>query len=120
MTARRAAKVDSNQMELVRFMRKLGASVAITSSSGEGFTDTVVGFCGMNRLVEIKDGDKPASKRVLTPDQREWHMKWGGSAAVIDNEVEALELLIALAEQGELHAKSKQQALKFVKAGMSQ
>jgi len=74
----------------------------------------------MNRLVEIKDGDKPASKRVLTPDQREWHMKWGGSAAVIDNEVEALELLIALAEQGELHAKSKQQALKFVKAGMSQ
>lgn len=117
MPARRAAKVDSNQMDLVRFMRKLGASVAITSSSGEGFTDTVVGFCGMTRLVEIKDGDKAPSARVLTPDQRDFHMKWGGSAAVIDNESEALDLLIALAEQGELHAKGKCQALKFVKAG---
>ena len=100
-------------------MRRHGASVGITSSTGQGFVDVVVGFCGINRLVEIKDGEKQRSSRKLTKDEREFHMKWGGSAAVIDNTAEALDLLIAMAEQGELQAKGKVAALNFVR-GASQ
>ena len=58
MAARRAAKIDDNQPELVRLMRAMGVSVAITSAAHDGFTDLVVGFGGITVLVEVKDGSK--------------------------------------------------------------
>ena len=76
---RRAAKVDSNQADIVGKLRKIpGISVAVTSAIGNGFPDIVVGFRGRSHLIEIKDGAKTASRRKLTPDEIKFKDKWTG------------------------------------------
>lgn len=74
----RAKKIDVNQPELVKQLRKCGFSVAVTSQLGNGFPDIVVGKHGKNLLVEIKDPDKPPSARKLTTDEQEFHQAWQG------------------------------------------
>lgn len=105
---RRAAKIDNNQTSLVNFMRSLGASVSVTSSAGKGFTDTVVGFCGMTCLCEIKDPEKALSKRVLTLDQREFHADWKGRIFTVETEHECAVLLRDLAKEGATIAQNRQ------------
>lgn len=80
--ARRAAKIDSNQNEVVAALRAIGAVVAITSSLGKGFPDIVVGYRGTNFLIEIKDGNKPPSKQKLTPDEEMFHEEWSRQAPI--------------------------------------
>lgn len=76
-------RVDRNQSEIVEVFRKLGCSVAITSKLGGGFPDLVVGRHEKTLLVEIKDGAKPPSARVLTEDERKFRDAWKGSYAVV-------------------------------------
>lgn len=85
---RRAAKVDANQSVIVADLREVGASVTITSHVGEGFPDAVVGFRGINYLMEFKteDGD-------LTADQVEWHGAWRGSVHIVRNSEEAFRVI---------------------------
>lgn len=90
---RRKARIDTNQPEIVSAFRKAGCSVAITSAVGKGFPDIVVGYAGENFLVEIKDGEKPASAQKLTPDEAEWHTNWRGSVFVVRSVSEAFALL---------------------------
>lgn len=90
---RRAAKIDENQKEIVQALRAMGCSVAITSAVGAGFTDLVVGYRGVNYLVEIKDGSKPPSAQKLTPDQIEFHESWRGQKAVVNSVDAAIKLL---------------------------
>lgn len=93
---RLAAKVDTNQPMMVMVLRHLGYSVAVTSQLGKGFPDLVVGRRGINVLVEVKDPDKPPSKRKLTADEMEWHDKWKGiviTAQTVDDVVQAFSSL---------------------------
>ncbi len=70
---RRAAKVDANQGEVVTALRAIGVAVHVTSDMGSGFPDLVCHKVGHGvRLIEVKDGDKPPSKRRLTKDQCEF------------------------------------------------
>ena len=74
---RTAAKVDANQAEIVKYLRAIpGCKVAITSMVGNGFPDIAVAWMGTNYLFEIKDGNKPPSKRKLTPAERKFHGMW--------------------------------------------
>ncbi|WP_232224911.1 hypothetical protein [Desulfovibrio sp. 3_1_syn3] len=41
-------------------------------------------------MLEIKDGKKAPSDRGLTPDQKDWHTKWRGHAAVVQSVDDAL------------------------------
>ena len=90
---RRAARIDANQTELVEFFRKAGASVLCTHTLGQGAPDIIVGYRGLNELVEIKDGDKPPSQRKLTPDEKEFHLDWKGSIYVVKSIEDAKSLL---------------------------
>ncbi|WP_116082067.1 hypothetical protein [Tropicimonas sp. IMCC34011] len=90
---RRAAKVDSNQSRIVAALRKIGASVQPLHAVGGGCPDLLVGFRGLNRVIEVKDGDKPPSARKLTPDQVEWHGAWRGQVDVAKDEDEAFAIL---------------------------
>ncbi len=79
----RAARTDANQQQVVGDLRVLGFSVAVTSALGNGFPDLVVGYRDAagderNLLVELKDGDKPPSKQVLTADEFRFREKWAG------------------------------------------
>ena len=89
--ARRAAKVDANQPEIVAALRRAGCSVEHLHAVGAGCPDLLVGYRGQNYLVEVKDGAKPPSARHLTPDQVEWHAAWRGGVAVACNVSEAFE-----------------------------
>ena len=80
---RTAAKVDSNQREIVSALRQIGATVQILSMVGKGCPDILVGFRRNNFLFEIKDSNKPPSKRKLTPDERQWHDDWRGQVTTI-------------------------------------
>ena len=99
---RRAAKIDSNQPEIVAALRAAGASVQPLHAVGEGVPDLLVGIRGKTCLLEVKDGAKPPSARRLTPAQIEWHAAWRGSpVAVVCTAEEALALIHGLASQGE-------------------
>jgi hypothetical protein len=52
-------RADSNQKEIMDMCRKIPAlSVFSTHTIGKGFPDIVIGFKGINYLIEIKDGSK--------------------------------------------------------------
>jgi len=69
---RYARKVDDNQGEIVDALEAIGVGVVKTSSLGE-FCDLVTFQRGTVRLLEVKDGSKPPSKRKLTPAQITLH-----------------------------------------------
>ena len=77
-----AKRIDSNQTQIVKQLRKIGYSVCILSSVGKGVPDLLVGYRGKNLLIEIKDGSKPPSQRKLTPDEQNFHNTWNGSVIV--------------------------------------
>lgn len=93
---RRAAKVDANQAEIVAALRAVGATVQPLHAVGQGCPDLLVGYRGINFLLEVKDGEKPPSARKLTPDQVSWHDTWRGSSWVVMNPKMALQVIGAL------------------------
>lgn len=90
---RKAARVDTNQKEIVDALRKVGAGVISLAAVGKGVPDLLVFFRGKLRLIEIKDGNKPPSQRKLTPDQQAFHALWSGGIDVAKNVDEALEII---------------------------
>ena len=89
---RRAARVDANQADIVRDLRRLGYSVKVTSTL-KGFCDIVVGTDKKNFFFEIKDPAQPPSGRVLTPDEQSFHSSWRGQIDVILTTEDALEIM---------------------------
>lgn len=89
----RAAAVDANQPEIVAALRGVGATVQLLHKVGKGCPDLAVGWRGWNYFLEVKDGTKPPSARVLTDDQVEWHGGWKGQVAVVKSVDEALQAI---------------------------
>lgn len=93
---RYAARVDDNQSEIVRAIQRIGAYVIDCSHVGSGFPDLLVAFRGRWTLIEIKDGEKPPSRRKLTPAQTIFHAEAvakGCKVHVVENVDQALRLL---------------------------
>ena len=66
MTLNRYAKrIDANQPEIVSGLRHMGAAVWVLSTPA----DLLVGARGRFLTAEIKDGEKPPSRRQLTPEE---------------------------------------------------
>lgn len=86
-------RIDNNQPDIVKVLRQAGASVAVTSNAGKGFPDIVVGYLGVNLLMEIKDGEKPPSQRKLTPDEQKFKDNWLGTYIVVNSVNDALSAL---------------------------
>ena len=87
---RQRARKDGNQDLIVKDLRNMGASVAITSQLGGGYPDLTVGWCGKTYLMEVKDPTQVPSKRKLTPDEEKWHKAWAGHVSVIETTLDAL------------------------------
>lgn len=90
---RKAAKVDANHKAIMQVMRSIGASVQSLAATGKGCPDLLVGYKGINYLMEVKDGDKVLSAQKLTIDQQHWHSAWRGRVHVVKSEDEALKIL---------------------------
>lgn len=96
-----AAKIDANQPEIVKALRKIGCTVEILSAVGKGCPDIIVGYkmyngVKCNVFFEIKDGEKPKSARKLTPDQVKWHEQWQGAVYVVESVDEAISVINSL------------------------
>ena len=81
---RKRGRTDNEQSAIVKALRDIGASVAVTSALGGGFPDLVVSWHGVVKLLEIKTG---AEK--LTAAESEFHAKWGGGIFIVHNAEEA-------------------------------
>ena len=90
----RAAKIDANHEAVVLALRAIGATVQSLAGVGKGVPDLLVGFQNQTILMEIKDGNKSPSARLLTEDQLRWHGSWnGGALAVVDSPNAALRMI---------------------------
>lgn len=80
---RRAAKVDANHEDVVKALRATGCTVQSLAAVGNGCPDLLVGKCNTTVLMEIKDGNKPPSKRKVKPGQEMWHAEWRGAPVAV-------------------------------------
>jgi hypothetical protein len=96
---RARAKTDSNQPDIVDGLRSIGASVQILAAVGKGCPDLLIGYRGVNVLLEIKDGAKSPSRRELTDDQVIWHGRWNGQVASATNLEEAIAVVQIVARK---------------------
>lgn len=78
MSRHYARKVDDNQEEIVRALRKVGATVQSIARVGDGCPDLLVGYRRQTYLLEVKDPTQPPSKRRLTEHEATWHRLWTG------------------------------------------
>ncbi len=72
------ARVDANQPEVVKKLRKAGYSVQHLHTIGQGCPDLLVAKSGVNVLVEVKQPGKD-----LTVDERIWREKWQGLVLIV-------------------------------------
>jgi hypothetical protein len=88
-------RTDRNHSEIINALRKIpNLSVFSTHEVGKGFPDIVVGYKGVNYLIEIKDGNKPPSARKLTDAELQFHSNWRGQIKIVNNLDEVLNLLL--------------------------
>jgi hypothetical protein len=74
MSFRRAAKVDSNQAQIVEALRKIGAYVVHTHQLKNAF-DILVSYRGRLTPMEIKDGNKfPKKFFKMSEDEKESYL----------------------------------------------
>jgi len=91
---RRAAKLDANHGAIVQALLDLGCTVQSLAAVGGGVPDLLIGWRGLNLLLEVKDGDKPPSERQLTPKQALWHRDWRGQVVTAENVDDALQAVL--------------------------
>jgi hypothetical protein len=90
---RQRAKIDDNQPQIVKALQQIGCSVQSLAACGKGVPDLLVGYRGVNILLEVKDGSKPPSAQRLTPDEERFVETWRGPRAVASSLPEVLEIL---------------------------
>lgn len=95
----RRAKVDDNQAEVVDAIRRKDGLVLHLHTLGKGAPDILVGYHGRLMMFEIKDGNKPPSRRRLTPDEERFHALWAGMVHVVSSPDEALEVMYSEAQR---------------------
>lgn len=100
--SRRAAKIDANQGSIVDALRAVGCSVQSLAEVGDGCPDLLVGIGKFNVLMEVKDGSRPPSDRLLTAAQKRWHAEWRGTAHLVESVEQAL---MVAAEYRKLHSR---------------
>jgi hypothetical protein len=96
---RRAARKDANHNTIADLFTAAGCSVADTSQLGKGFPDMVIGLCGINVLIEVKDGGKVPSKQKLTDDEFKFFHNWRGWVAVVRDDKDALNIISQIKQQ---------------------
>lgn len=90
MTERRGAyRVDANQPAIVKALRDAGATVVHLHMVGSGCPDILVGYRGVNYLMEIKR----TPRSHLTPDEVEFLSNWRGAMWIVTSPEQAVEII---------------------------
>lgn len=89
---RRAARRDPNEAEIVKALEAVGATVLRLSMPDA--PDLLVGFRGVDTLIEVKSPEGPrggtrhSKGQHLSDDQAKWHAAWRGRPPVVVRTVE--------------------------------
>jgi hypothetical protein len=86
MGYRTREKRDSNHTEICTELRKVdGVSVLELYMVGGGAPDLLVGYNGVDQLMEIKcrEAGHMSKTQPLRPDQVSWHSEWKGRPVVV-------------------------------------
>lgn len=87
---------DANESEIIAALKAVGADVE-PISTGQGVPDLLVGYKGVNYLIEVKPepvkGEVFASSVKLNPKQVKWHSAWGGQVSVARTVEDALKVI---------------------------
>lgn len=92
-----ARKRDTNEPEIIAALEAVGATVYPMDKP----LDLLVGFRGVNYLLEVKNGAQPPSWQRITDDQREFLDGWKGQAIVVNSVDTALAAIGATHSSGE-------------------
>ncbi len=87
---RYANRRDANEPGIVEALRKIGCSVFPLNLP----VDLLVGYRGVNILLEVKDGDKVPSRRKKTEQQEEFMRAWNGQVIVVKSRQEAIQCVL--------------------------
>lgn len=88
-------RADANQAAVTKALRKVGAAVTPIHVVGKGVADLLVSFRNTWYVLELKDGTKPPSARVLTEDERYWIQEQKAHVAIINSPEEAVRYITA-------------------------
>ena len=83
------ARVDSNQVEVVKALRKIGAKVQHLHTVGAGCPDLLVGYRRKNYLLEVK-----VKGGQMGLAQIEWAETWPGEVHTVRTPEEAVSAVI--------------------------
>lgn len=97
---RKPVKRDKNHAAIVEAFTQCGATVADLAGVGGGCPDLLVGWRGIDLLVEVKGEPGPrggmAHEHVeLSDEQCQWHAGWRGRVPIVVRTVEDVTRLIA-------------------------
>lgn len=87
-----ANRRDANEPEIIKAFEAMGCTVIQLDAP----TDLLLGIRGLNLLVEVKDGNKPPSRRKLTPNQKTFWAEWNGQKAKVETVDDAIALIQGL------------------------
>lgn len=79
-------QTDPNTPLIVKALEAVGASVE--HLGGKGVPDLLVGYNGVNYLMEVKERGK-----TLNENQERWHGRWKGQATVVRTVGDALRIV---------------------------
>ena len=96
----RHKRKDANHGEIVSYFRGCGAVVDDVSGLADLGYDLVVSYVGSVVFCEIKDGEKPPSRRALTDSEKAAMVRHSTKYAVVSSILEAQGLLESMAEHG--------------------
>ena len=82
---RRRPRVDANQQEIVKALRKAGVGVLLLSAEGSGCPDILCATAERSWLMEIKTG-----RGSLTLDQGKFFASWPGEIQLVSSVDDAL------------------------------
>jgi hypothetical protein len=88
--SRFARRVDQNQPDITSGLRAMGCSVQPLHTVGGGCPDLLVGYHGVNILLEVK-----TETGKLNDTEKEWHVAWRGRAHVVRSWGEAWQVVLA-------------------------
>jgi hypothetical protein len=82
-------KVDANQLEIVKALEAIGAEVLEIGWP----VDLLVGYRGVNWLLEVKDPEKVPSETKLTPEQVIFFRDWRGQRDQVFTATQAIRVV---------------------------
>jgi len=85
--------VDANQPDIIADLEEAGATVQDLSAVGKGCADLLVGFRGVNYLLEIKNID---GLNRIRKSQKEFRERWRGQYDIVRTSEEALRAIGAV------------------------